>query len=93
MAPQKDARDDIAMRWRRLRYRASHRGTRELDLMLGPYTDSAPAEELERLELLIAEQDTDLQAWLLGREPPPTSADSEMIERIRNFAVTAHGHR
>ena len=64
MAPSKDAGEDIAMRRRRLRYRAWHRGTKEMDLVLGPYADAHAdglgANELTRLETLMDEEDTDL---------------------------------
>ena len=93
MAPQKAAGEDISMRWRQVRYRASHRGTRELDLILGPYTAAAPAEELQRLERLMDEEDTSLQKWLLGQEDPPPAADRDLIDRIRTFTIASHGNR
>ena len=93
MAPQKAAGEDIAMRWRQLRYRASHRGTRELDLILGPYAAAAPEAELERLEVLMNEEDTSLQKWLLGQEDPPAKADRDLIDRIKSFKIASHGHR
>ena len=40
MALEKLAGDDPAMRRRRLRYRAWHRGMREMDLILGPFVDA-----------------------------------------------------
>ena len=77
------------MRRRRLRYRAWHRGTRELDLMLGPFVDAYADEmggaELDRLERLLVEAETDLQNWFLGQAEPPPSADRELIDRIIAF--------
>lgn len=74
------------MRRRRLRYRAWHRGTRELDLLLGPYTDAeidrmGPV-ELDRLERLLGHEETDLQAWLLSSSEPPPGVDRELLDRI-----------
>jgi antitoxin CptB len=70
MAPANSAREDISIRRRRLKYRAAHRGTRELDLLLGPFAEvhagSMGEPELEALERLLEEADTTLQAWLLG---------------------------
>jgi antitoxin CptB len=61
----KDTNDEnFAARRKRVRYRAWHRGIREMDLVLGRYIDAhietlqAPA--LDRLELLMDEQDADL---------------------------------
>jgi antitoxin CptB len=89
MAPEKQAGEDIAMRRRRLRYRAWHRGTREMDLILGPYADAmldrldVPA--LDRLETLMDEQDTDLLEWLVGQTQPPPGIDIALIDTIRAF--------
>ena len=74
------------MRRRRLRYRAWHRGTRELDLLLGPYADAeiermGPA-ELDGFERLLGFEETELQAWLLGAEQPPPDVDRELLDRI-----------
>jgi antitoxin CptB len=86
MAPPKDAGEDIAIRRRRLRYRAWHRGTKEMDLVLGPFADAfvegyGPA-ELDRLEALMDEEDTDLLKWVMGQEPVPASADGRLLDEI-----------
>lgn len=86
MAPQKDAGEDIAIRRRRLRYRAWHRGTKEMDLVLGPFADAhleayGPP-ELDRLEALMEEEDTDLLKWVMGQEPVPADADADLLGTI-----------
>ena len=91
MAPQKDAGEDIAIRRRRLRYRAWHRGTKEMDLVLGPYADAHAdalgADELTRLERLMDEEDTDLLKWVMGQEPVPTRADGPLLAEIIAFRI------
>jgi antitoxin CptB len=86
MAPEKQAGEDLSMRRRRLRYRAAHRGTRELDLILGPFAEAKSEAfteaELDRLERLLDEDETTLQQWLLGQEPPPPTADRALIDQI-----------
>jgi antitoxin CptB len=76
------------MRRRRLRYRAAHRGTRELDMLLGPFAathvDAMEGPELDGLERLLDEAETDLQSWLLGQTSAPPS-DSALIARILDF--------
>jgi antitoxin CptB len=86
MAPQKAAGEDLSMRRRRLRYRAWHRGTKEMDLVLGPFADAhiegyGPP-ELDRLEALMNEEDTDLLKWVMGQEPVPADADSTLLSTI-----------
>ena len=92
MAPQNRAGDDLSLRRRRLLYRAAHRGTRELDLLLGPFAaahvEAMDAAELDRLEQLLDEADTDLQKWLFGQEPPPQTS-STLIARILSFKRTS----
>lgn len=81
------------MRRRRLRYRAWHRGTREMDLVLGPFADAhieaMSEEELERLEALMAEEDTDLLSWVVGQAEPPAAVDRELLERVVTFRTTS----
>ncbi len=86
MAPEKDAGEDISIRRRRMRYRAWHRGTREMDLVLGPFADAflstLDEPELDRLEALMDEEDTDLLKWVMGQEAVPPHADAELLGRI-----------
>lgn len=92
MALQKDAGEDSALRERRLRYRAWHRGTKEMDLLLGPYADarlgSMSAAELDRFEQLLEEADTDLLKWLMGQEPTPADADHALLADVLNFRTS-----
>ena len=89
MALQKDAGEDLPIRLRRLRYRAWHRGTKEMDLLLGPFADARLGQmdgsELDRFETLLEEADTDLLKWLMGQEPPPAGADHQLLADLLNF--------
>jgi antitoxin CptB len=80
------AGEDIAVRRKRLRYQAWHRGTREMDLVLGPFAD-AHAEgmddaELDRLEALMSEEDPHLLKWVLGQEAPPANVDRAFLDQL-----------
>lgn len=65
-------------RIKRLRMRSWRRGTKEMDLILGPFADQRlaglEAALLDRYEALLEENDQDLYAWILarinGREAP-----------------------
>jgi antitoxin CptB len=91
MAPQKDAGEDIAIRRRRLRYRAWHRGTKEMDLVLGPFADAHlerfGTPELDRLETLMDEEDTDLLKWVMGQEPVPADRDANLLTTIIDYRL------
>jgi antitoxin CptB len=91
MAPPKDAGEDSALRVRRLRYRAWHRGTKEMDLLLGPYADAKlegmDGPQLDRFETFIEEADTDLLKWLMGQEPAPADADHDLLADVLKFRI------
>ena len=88
-AGERVAIDETEARRRRLRYRAWHRGTKEMDLVLGPYADAHAAAlddaAITRLEALMDEADTDLLKWVMGQEAPPPDADVELLERLVAF--------
>jgi antitoxin CptB len=80
------AGEDIAIRRKRLRYRAWHRGTKEMDLILGPFADAHVeqygAAELDRLETLMNEEDPPLLKWVMGQEEPPATVDRDFLSLV-----------
>lgn len=89
MAPTKSAGEDIGMRKRRLRFRAWHRGTKEMDLVFGPFADARlegfDEAQLDRLEALMEEEDTDLLKWVLGQESPRADVDIALLDELARF--------
>jgi antitoxin CptB len=73
-------------RRRRLLFRATHRGTKEADLMVGGFVArhlSAFSEaELAEIEAVLDLPDVDLADWLSGRREPPPSVRTPMLERM-----------
>jgi antitoxin CptB len=82
-------------RRRKLRYRAWHRGTREMDLVLGRFADAElPAmtvADLAAFEALMEAPDPDLFSWIVGQVPVPEQADSPMFHRLVAFHRTGEG--
>ena len=80
------AGEDIAMRRKKLRYRAWHRGTKEMDLILGPFADANieayGAAELDRLEALMDEEDPPLLKWVMRQEEPPAHVDRAFLDLV-----------
>lgn len=76
-------------RRRRLLFRAWHRGTREMDLLMGRFADSAIAAlddgELAVFEALIEVPDRDLFAWITGAEATPANYDTAVLARLRDY--------
>jgi antitoxin CptB len=74
-------------RRKRLLFRSWHRGTREMDLILGRFADSEIAnlsnDELAEFERLIEVPDPDLYAALTGDQPLGAEYDTALFARIR----------
>lgn len=73
-------------RLKRLRIRAWRRGMKEMDLILGTFVDQRldglNAPDLDALEALMAENDTDLYPWFTGlAEMPPEHAN--ILQKIK----------
>jgi len=87
------AGEDIAIRRKRLRYRAWHRGTKEMDLILGPFADANvdrfDTSALDRLEALMNEEDPPLLKWVMRQEEPPAHVDIEFL----NLVIADHQSR
>jgi antitoxin CptB len=82
-------------RRKRLLFRCWHRGTREMDLILGRFADTTIAslsdDELAELEQLIEIPDPDLYAALSGDRPLASQYAGPLFERIKAFRPGEHG--
>ena len=79
--------DPYAERRKRLLWRASHRGIREMDLLLGGYARQAVGgmddKQLDELEAIVALPDQEVLAWIMGQAPvPPQHASGTLSELI-----------
>ena len=81
-------------RLKRLRFRASHRGIREADLLIGGYFDRHHADwdeaEMAWFEDLLEEQDVDILAWAIGTAPPPERFAGDMMNKLRQLNYIQH---
>ena len=81
--------DDLAVRRKRLSFRAWHRGMREVDLLLGRFADAHLAvlggAELVAFEALLEVPDQDVLAWLTNAGGPPVGAAEPVLRRIYAF--------
>ena len=76
-------------RRRRALFRAWHRGTREMDFILGNFTNAEIERlddaELDDFERLLEVPDTDLYEWVAGRAEAPPEHDTNVFRRLRAF--------
>jgi antitoxin CptB len=81
---------DLDVRRRRLLFRAWHRGTREMDLLVGPFADAALAgmsdAELDDFERLVEVPDQDLLGWIMNETAaPPPAYDTPLFRKLKDF--------
>jgi antitoxin CptB len=81
--------DDLEVRRRRALWRASHRGTKELDLLIGSFAAARlagmEAGDLTRFEEFLALQEADLQAQLLAPEAAHDVPFADIVNAVRSF--------
>ena len=76
-------------RLKRLRLRSWRRGIKEMDLILGAYSDARLAEldagTLDRYEALLDENDQDLYKWVSGGAPRLREAAGDAINIVNRY--------
>ena len=76
-------------RFKRLKFRAWHRGTREADYMIGCFFDRFHASwseaEVAWFEALLDEDDHDVLGWALGALPAPARYAGDLMSRMQDL--------
>jgi len=82
---------NLEIRRKTILWRATHRGTKEMDLMLGGFARAAIASmqpsELDELEALVDLPDPMLMAWILGEAAVSDAYRNTTTERFLAFRV------
>ncbi len=80
---------DLDPRRRRILYRCWHRGIREMDLVLGQFAEDNIAglsdDQLDELEIIMAEEDNDLVKMVTGALPVPEKFQTPLFEKIASY--------
>jgi antitoxin CptB len=83
--------EGLSDRRKRLLFRCWHRGTREMDLILGRFADAHIADlseaEIDELERLGELPDPDLYAMLSGASEIPLDLAQGLLPRIKVFGA------
>ena len=78
--------DELEIERKRLKFRSWHRGTREMDLILGSFADryvpGFSESELERYEEVLNLSDPDLYDWISGQKSPPANLNNPVLDRL-----------
>ncbi len=82
----RDQQSDL--RRKRLLFRCWHRGTQEVDLLLGSFAETSlggfDGAQLDRFEGLLDCADADLFDWITGRSRPPPACDHDVMCLLRS---------
>jgi len=80
-------------RRKRIKFRAWHRGMKEVDLVLGPFADMFVDQlddaALDEFEQLLSAPDNDIYDWLCERSTPPDGYCTKLYEQVFNFSRRA----
>lgn len=83
-------------RLKRMRMRSWRRGTKEMDMIFGPWADGNLADldpaRLDLFDQLLEENDQDIYPWITGAQPCP-AVYADLIATIGAFARARHGRR
>ena len=87
--------ETIENRRKRLRFRSWHRGTKEMDLLMGSFADahldSFGREQLDRFEALLDVPEPVVYDWILGRSTPPAAYDHDVTRLLLAFEFQPPG--
>lgn len=76
-------------RLKRLLFQSTHRGTKEMDVILGGFAAQhlgvLSNDQLGRFEALLEESDADLFDWISGKRETPDSMDHDVMMMIRIY--------
>ena len=72
---------------KRLIFRSEHRGTKEMDLLMGSFAkkyvpDFSP-EALNWYDSVLKHNDPDLYNWIIGKEEPPAEISGDLFDRLK----------
>jgi len=73
-------------RRKRLLYRATHRGTKEADVIIGGFFQEnvarLPDDRLAEAEAFLEISDLDFLDWVLGRQPVPECWKNSLLDEV-----------
>ena len=84
---------DIAIWRKRLIFRSWHRGTREMDLIMGSFADrhvpDFSGDELTLFEEVLCHPDPDLYDWVSGKKAVPANYLNPVMEKLLAHKIPA----
>mmetsp|Transcript_46236 Transcript_46236/g.74364 ORF Transcript_46236/g.74364 Transcript_46236/m.74364 type:complete len:149 (-) Transcript_46236:116-562(-) len=82
---------ELDTRRKKALWRCRQRGWVEIDLLMGNWASEAiprmSSEELDQLEVIIAQENPNLLNWLLGHDDVPKELDNEVMRSMKKFVT------
>ena len=79
--------EDLENKRKRLLFRSEHRGTKEMDLIMGSFARENlrffSEKELKAFEEILLCNDPDLYDWITGKTTAPANIDGLIFEKIK----------
>ena len=83
--------ESLTNKRKRLIFRSEHRGTKEMDLLLGSFArrhiESFCEHELELYDAILQENDPNLYNWITGKEEVPANINNAVFERLKRHTL------
>jgi antitoxin CptB len=80
---------DREIQRKRIKYRATHRGTKEADAIIGGFVTAniqdLSDDQLDALEVFLDCSDPDISDWLRGAPPLPDGSNLEILELVQTY--------
>jgi len=87
--PGIDPDETLEIRRKRLKFRSSHRGIKEADILLGSFAkshlDKLTVVQLDRYETLLREPDPKIVAWMTGDQEPPDHLKNDVMDMLQSL--------
>lgn len=87
--PETIAEDNITIIRKKLIFRSWHRGTREMDILLGRFADAHMGDmdeaALALYDRFLVNSDPDIYNWVSRAEPVPPAEDNRVVQLLLAF--------
>lgn len=87
--PESQEKDNISIMRKKLVFRSWHRGTREMDLLLGRFAEAhvpqMTPDDLAAYDRFLANSDPDIYNWVSRAEPVPPAEDNAAVQLLLAF--------
>lgn len=84
--------NQLEHRRRKLKFRAWHRGTKEMDFILGGYADEhlwqMDDAEMDVFSHMLEAPDDLFYSWVSGGKETPAEYDNEIMQALKTFRMT-----